>query len=129
MAQAGGKESGTWLDLFGQKAGEFMHTWSLATYINDVAKAGKAVYNLPMIINIAEPGVDYKVLDIWKWFTPNIDMIGPDVYIPDAQDYNFVCFKYARNDNALFVPESFGDLNMLYAIADHNAIGHFGYIV
>ncbi|MFZ1913449.1 MAG: DUF5597 domain-containing protein, partial [Dehalococcoidales bacterium] len=42
---------------------------------------------------------------------------------------NFVAAKYARHDNPLFVPESFGSPNMLYAIADYNCIGHFfGYL-
>ena len=126
--KAGGKESGTWPELFGQSAGPISHTWGLATYINQVAKAGKAVYNLPMIINIAGPGRDYRVLDIWKWFTPEIEMIGPDLYIRDEKEFNIVTSKYARDDNPLFVPESFGDLNMLYAIADYNAVGYFCYI-
>jgi hypothetical protein len=123
-----GKESGTWPELFGQSAGPISHTWGLATYINAVAKAGKAVYNLPMFINIAGPGRDAKVLDIWKWFTPDVDMIGPDLYIPATGEYNIVAAKYSRDDNPLFVPESFGDLNMLYAVADYNAVGYFCYI-
>jgi hypothetical protein len=127
--KAGAKESGTWPELFGQAAGAISHTWGLATCIDAVAKAGKSVYNLPMIINIAGPAVDLKVLDVWKWFTPNVDMIGPDLYIRDQKEYNYVAAKYAREDNPLFVPESFGSSNMLYAIADYNCIGHFfGYL-
>src|SRR5271157_1036015 len=30
--QAGNRESGTWFELFGPEAGEFMNTWGLATY-------------------------------------------------------------------------------------------------
>ena len=127
--QAGGKESGTWTEVFGQAAGKISHTWGLATCIDAVAKVGKAAYSLPMIINIAGPANDYKVLDIWKWFTPNIDTIGPDLYIRDAKEYNFVAAKYSRDDNPLFVPESFGSTNILYAVADHKCIGHFfGYL-
>jgi len=48
---AGGKESGSWPELFGPEAGELMSAWGIATYINDVAKAGKQVYNIPMYIN------------------------------------------------------------------------------
>jgi hypothetical protein len=123
--KAGGKESGTWPELFGSEAGNFMHTWGLAAYIDTVAEAGKEIYDLPMFINIAGPDTAYKALDIYKWFTPNIDIIGPDIYIRDRKDYEFVCAKYARDDNPLFVPESFGDLNMIRAIADYDAIGYF----
>src|SRR5271157_3959933 len=127
--QAGGKESGTWPELFGQAAGKISHIWGLATCINAIAKAGKAVYNLPMIINIAGPGQESKVLDIWKWFTPDVDMIGPDLYSRDAREYNLVASKFSRDDNPLFVPESFGSPNLLYGIAVHNSIGQFfGYL-
>jgi hypothetical protein len=140
--QAGNKESGSWFELFGPDAGELMTAWSIATYINDVAKAGKQVYNLPMYINVwlgekggwSTPGETYpsggavvKVLDIYKWCTPNIDLIAPDNYIPYEKAFNSICASYARNDNAFFVPESFGDLNMFRAIGDYNAIGYFTY--
>jgi hypothetical protein len=127
--KAGGKESGTWLEVFGELAGPTSHTWGLAVYINEVAKAGKAVYNLPMIINIAGPGREARVLDIWKWFTPNVDMIGPDLYSRDPKDYNLTASKYSRDDNPLFVPESFGSPNMLSGIAVHHSVGQFyGYL-
>ena len=123
--KTGGKESGTWTELFGEEAGHFMHTWGMATYINEVAKAGKDIYNLPMCINIAGPGRDAKALDIWKWSTPDIEMIGPDLYIRDEKEFDTVASKYARDDNPLFVPESWGGTNMLHAIADYNAAGYF----
>ena len=123
--KSGGKESGAWPELFGAAAGHFMHTWGMATYINAVAKAGKEIYDLPMYINIAGPGRDYDVLDIWKWFTPDIDMIGPDIYIGDSKEFDFVCQKYTRDDNPLFAPESWGGINMLHAIADYNTVGYF----
>ena len=83
--QAGGKKSGTWLELFGPEADELMTAWSLGEYMNEIAKAGKAVYDIPMFINVwtmdggwwPVPGEVYpsggpvhKVLDIYKWFTP-----------------------------------------------------------
>jgi hypothetical protein len=83
---AGGKKSGTWPQLFGAEAGELMTAWSLANYVNDIAGAAKTVYNIPMYINVwmmeqhwwSRPGESYpsggavtKVLDIYKWFTPN----------------------------------------------------------
>lgn len=140
--QAGGKESGTWPELFGWSAGELMTAWSIATYIDRLAKAGKEIYDLPMYINVwlgeqgwTVPGESYpsggavgKTLDIFKWFTPHIDLIAPDIYIADAKGYDNICAIYARDDNPLFVPESapWGSnaWNMFHAIADYDAIGY-----
>jgi len=83
----------------------------MATYIDAVAKAGKDVYDLPMYINIA--GLpDYDVLDIWKWFTPHIKIIGPDIYIRDSKEFDFVCAKYTRATTA-FRAGIMGGINML----------------
>ena len=142
--QAGGKKSGTWPELFGWSAGELMTAWSFATYIDGVAEAGKAGYDIPMFINVwtmegnkpwSIPGEDYPsggaattMLDIYKWFTPHIDLIAPDIYILNPRCYEAMCAAYARDDNPLFTPESPGSPNLLRAIADYNAIGYFALI-
>ena len=41
--QVGGKKSGTWPELFGWEAGEFMTAWSIANYIDGVAEAEKSL--------------------------------------------------------------------------------------
>jgi len=148
--QAGGKKSGTWLELFGWQAGELMSAWSIASYIDSVAKAGKAVYDIPMFINVwlmehrlwSLPGVSYpsggsvsKVLDIFKWFTPHIDFIGPDIYLRDARPFWAMCADYSRNDNPLFLPESGPELTdsgescltwaLFKTIVDYNLTGYF----
>ena len=46
-----GKTSGTWEQVFGTDAPEAFNAWHFATYINEVAKAGKAVHDLPMYAN------------------------------------------------------------------------------
>lgn len=139
---AGGKAVGTWPELFGWDAGEVMTAWSIATYIDQIAEAGKAVYDIPMTINVwlgegswAIAGETYpsggavsKVLDVYKWFTPHIDLIAPDIYIADSRGYEAACATYARDDNPLFVPES-GPRGanawlMFRAIADYGAIGY-----
>ena len=125
--QAGGKKSGTWPELFGWSAGELMTAWSFATYIDGVAEAGKAVYHIPMFINVwtmegnkpwSIPGEDYPsggavttMLDIYKWFTPHIDLIAPDIYLLNPRRYESMCAAYARDDNPLFTPESDGSPN------------------
>jgi len=148
--QAGGKKSGTWAELFGWEAGEIMTAWSIANYIDSVADAGKAAYDIPMYINVwmmayplwSLPGTHYaaggavsRVLDIYKWSTPHIDIIAPDIYIRDTKGFEFACASYARDDNPLFLPESVQEVtdggkssqmwNTFRAIADYNLIGCF----
>jgi hypothetical protein len=140
--QAGGLESGSWPDLFGAAGGEMMSAWSIATYIDRLAEAGQAVYDIPMYINVwlgemgwRIPGDSYpsggavvKTLDIYVWFTPHIALIAPDNYIQDSRGYEAISAAYSRPDNPLFVPES-GPIgsnawNMFRAIADYNAVGY-----
>ena len=138
--QAGGKKSGTWLELFGPEADELMTAWSLAEYMNAIAKAGKAVYNIPMFINVwtmdggwwPVPGESYpsggpvhKVLDIYKWFTPDADLIAPDNYQSDIGWHKATNAPYIREDNPLFIIESDGGLSMFRDVAEDNAIGYF----
>ncbi len=138
--QAGGKPSGTWPEVFGVDAGECMTAWSIASFINEVAKAGKAAYDIPTFINAwgqeqnwwpipgeAYPsgGPAHKVLDIYKWFTPYIDTISLDNYNGDAKGKEPGNVNYAREDNPLFFIESNTGLNMFRNIADYNAVGYF----
>ena len=138
--EAGGKKSGNWTAVFGPDAGECMTAWSIATFINEVSKAGKAVYDIPTFINVwgmeqnwwPIPGESYpaggpahKVLDIYKWFAPDVDTISLDNYNGDAKGKEMGNVNYARDDNPLFIVESQTNLNMFRNIADYNAIGYF----
>jgi hypothetical protein len=138
--QAGGKKKGSWAEIFGVEGDELMTAWSIASYIDAIAAAGKAVYNLPMFINVwmmeqpwwSLPGESYpsggavsKVLDIYKWFTPHIDIIAPDNYADDSRGYEANAANYSRVDNPYFTPETAGDQNMFRGIANYNLIGNF----
>ena len=117
---AGQRASGSWPELFGAAAGELMTAWSIATYIDRLAEAGKAILDIPMYINVwlgeggwKLPGETYpsggavgRVLDIYKWCAPHVDLIAPDIYVADSRGYEAICALYARADNPLFVPES-----------------------
>ena len=131
--QAGGRQSGSWPEVFGVEAGECMTAWSIATFINEVVKAGKKVYDIPTFINAwgqeqnwwpipgeAYPsgGPAHKVLDIYKWFAPDVDTISLDNYNGDAKGKEWGNVNYARDDNPLFVIESNTGLNMFRNIAD-----------
>jgi hypothetical protein len=137
----GFKTSGTWEEVFGKgpgKADEIFMGWNYARYINHVAEAGKREYPIPMYVNawIVQPtdnvpgdypsgGPQDHMHDIWRAGAPQLDMLCPDIYLP-----NFVelTARYSRSGNPLFVPESAGDLrgaaNAFYAIGQHRAIGY-----
>ncbi|MGI6367081.1 MAG: DUF5597 domain-containing protein [Anaerolineae bacterium] len=140
--EAGGRQAGNWPEVLGARAGELMTAYSIARYIDSLAEAGRAVYDLPLYVNVwlgeagwRAPGGTYPsggavsfALDLWKWATPHIDLIAPDIYIADADGYRAICEAYARPDNPLFVPESApGSSNawhMFHAIANTSAIGY-----
>ncbi|KAH6951241.1 glycoside hydrolase superfamily [Ilyonectria sp. MPI-CAGE-AT-0026] len=42
------------------------------------------------------------VLDIWRFDTPSLDFISPDIYF---QDYEMTCKDYLYKDDPLFIPE------------------------
>ena len=138
--KAGGKKSGTWPELFGWEAGEIMTAWSIANYIESIAESAKTVHDIPMFINVwmmeqrtwPIPGEAYpsggavtKVMDIYKWFTPHVDMIAPDIKPRASRIYEAMCATYARDDNPLFLPETPPSLDLFRAIADYNLIGYF----
>lgn len=135
-----GKRPGTWREVFGADADETFHAWHIARYINEVAKAGKAEYPLPMYVNAAlrgpfnpgQPG-QYasggptdNMLDVYKAAAPDIDLLAPDIYMPEYLHYTTVLERYARPDNALFVAET-GNApeyaRYLFAALDHDGIG------
>jgi hypothetical protein len=130
--KAGSKNSGTWPELFGSTtdAEYFMYTWSIARYIDGVAEAGKAVYDIPMFINLwlKMKTVDTEMrMDLFRWATPHVDMIAPDNYRSDSRGFETTCAIHSREDNPFFMPETNGDQFMFRAVADYNLIGYFFY--
>ena len=63
----------------------------------------------------------------WKAAAPHIDLLAPDIYLPDARSFREVCAIYRRPDNPLFIPECRANATtaqlMFYAIADYDAVG------
>ncbi|WP_229210357.1 DUF5597 domain-containing protein [Duganella sp. CF517] len=114
--------SGTWKQVYGDYADEYFHAYSVASYIGEIAKAGRAVYNLPMYVNnsvrdpLEEPvkpwnknfasgGPTFDVIDIYKAAAPAIDFAAPDIYSPDSKKFAATLDKFQRPDNPLAVPE------------------------
>ncbi|QTE36467.1 DUF5597 domain-containing protein [Mucilaginibacter gossypii] len=136
--EGGNKTSGSWEAVFGKRLAtdELFMAWYFAEYANAVAKAGKAVYPLPMYVNAAlnapgkKPG-QYPsagplphLIDIWKEAAPDIDFLSPDFYNPNFKYWND---RYTRPDNALFIPEhrfeDGVDAKAFYAIGHYKALG------
>jgi len=135
-----GKAPGSWAQVFGRDADEFFHAWSIASYVNEVAQAGKAVYPLPMYANasVMDPlhpqdpktyssgGPTRTVLDVWKAAAPAIDLLAPDIYARDHREYLAHLDHYTRPDNALFVPETGNDrvhARFFFEVIGRGAIG------
>jgi hypothetical protein len=141
------QQPGSWSHVFGSEADETFQVYYQAKYIDQIAAAGKAEFNIPMYINVwvdspAEelpqrqmdtPGIAYpsggaiqKFVGLWRALAPSIDLIGPDLYSDDSQFYQKTMRAYRRPDNPLFIPETgrddtFGKF-FFYALGD-GAIG------
>jgi hypothetical protein len=89
--------------------------WHVGRYVNRVAEAGKKQYPLPMFANAwlkadAEmPPGQYpsggpvsRMMDVWRAAAPSIDVLAPDIYVPD---FTGVCASYTRSGNPLLIPE------------------------
>jgi beta-galactosidase GanA len=140
LVKAKGKKAGTWSQVFGGDADEFFHAWAIASFVEQVSKAGKAEYDLPLYVNVAlrDPlhpgppgsyssgGPTDNVLDLWKTAAPSIDLIVPDIYMPEYEKYTKVLELYARPDNPLFVGETGNALSYaryFFATLGHQGIG------
>lgn len=136
--RAGNGTSGTWSKVFGDgsEAEEFYTAWRYAEYIEQVARAGKQVYDLPMFANAAlirpgyQPG-QYPsggplphLMEIWQAAAPSLDMVSPDIYFPNFGEW---VRRYFRSGNPIFIPEmapsARASANAVYAVAQCGAIG------
>jgi beta-galactosidase GanA len=72
----------------------------------------------------ASGGPTDNVLDVYKAAAPNIDLLAPDIYMPEYRMYTTVLDRYARDDNPLFVAET-GNRSE-YARYLFPALGHDG---
>lgn len=131
---------GNWQKVFGERADEYFHAWSVARFIGQVAEAGKAEYALPLYVNAAlrdpltnPPATNYEsggptdnVIPIWKRAAPAIDLLAPDIYLSGTERIMKVIDLYDRPDNALFVPElgwSAERVKYLYEVIARGGIG------
>lgn len=113
----GYKKQGTWSEVFGDgiEADEIFMAWHYARFINHMAAAGKAIYDLPMFVNgwlgqvenpvpgkIPSGGPVARMMDVWKAGGPDLDLLAADIYA----FFKERCEEFSRDDNPLFVPEA-----------------------
>lgn len=142
----GGKD---WEELFGKslQTDELFMAYHYAKYVEQVAAAGKAEYDIPHYANAwlrnldGAPGSNTTVsdgtdpgqypcggpiepvLDIWHMFAPSLDFLAPDIYMPN---YTMTCKNYRHRGQPLFIPEqrgdTFGCIRMWEAIGTYGAL-------
>ena len=135
---AGAKTAGTWAEVFGTspRAEEVFQGWHVARFIGRVAEAGRKEYDLPMFANawLIGPGQKpgqyptggphARLMDVWRVAAPAIDLLAPDIYLPD---FKGICAKYARQGNPLLIPETRtgpeAAARVFYVLAEHDGIG------
>ncbi len=141
---AGGFRGGDWEATFGDDGSWFMQSYTQACYIDSIAQAGKAIYDVVMYVNVWDdhqgwdwPGVSFpsggavsSVIDIYKYVCKAIDFVSPDIYLPDAESYRERMQSFDREDNPLYIPESqcYGrsvNVKMAFeAVGKHASVGH-----
>ena len=136
-AGGGYRPSGSWREVFGEGGDEVFMSWHVGRFVDAVAAAGRAEYDLPMFANawlVQGPGYlpgQYpsggpvsRMMDVWQAAAPHIDLLAPDIY---AEDFRGTCASYVRGGNPLLIPEARVDAGAagraLYAIGRHDAIG------
>jgi hypothetical protein len=141
------KKPGTWKEVFGRIADEAFNAYYLSSYINEVARAGKEAYPLPVYLNVwnggygtndnferfDRPGESYPsggavahMLDLWKANAPAIEAIASDIYHQNPITYLKVLDSYTRPDNPLLIVETGSGIAaraFFYAVANYSAIG------
>lgn len=139
----GQKKSGNWSEVFGTAGGEWVTAWGIARYIDQVAQAGKEIYDIFMYTNgwLTEgrgiAGIDWPAggplvrnLDIYYAVCDHLDTISPDVYLPEITWQLDILNRYTkrRDEFPLHIPETsrslFNSGMMFEAIGNYGAVGY-----
>lgn len=136
-----GAANGSWSQVFGPAAEEIFSAYHVSSYVNAVAVQGRREYDLPMFANAwlvhkgehagqyPSGGPNTRVHEVWRFCAPAIDVLCPDVYVPEFLE---VCDDYSRTQ-ALFIPEaathSYAASRLAYCIGHYHAMGYspFGF--
>ena len=134
----GFKTKGNWEEVFGKglHTDEIFMAWYFSKFTNQIAKAGKDIYPIPMFVNAALNAPEKKpgqypsagplphLMDVWKAGGNAVDFLAPDFYNPSFKQWNDL---FTRQGDPLFIPEHRFDetapFKGLYAIGHYEAIG------
>lgn len=134
----GFKTKGNWVEVFGKglHTDEIFMAWHFSKFTNQIAKAGKDIYPIPMFVNAALNAPEKKpgqypsagplphLMDVWKAGGNAVDFLAPDFYNPSFKQWNDL---FTRQGDPLFIPEHRFDetapFKGLYAIGHYEAIG------
>lgn len=126
MLAAAHKQPGTWSEVFPGDADELFQLYHQAHYLNEIAAAGKAEFDIPLYMNVwlsypaaelperrlSVPGIQYpsggavqRWVGLWRALAPSLNAIAPDIYGNDPGFVRDVLAAYHRPDNPLLVPE------------------------
>ncbi|MDR3287444.1 MAG: DUF5597 domain-containing protein [Prevotellaceae bacterium] len=132
------RTNGIWTEIFGEglETDELFTAWNYGVFVEEIVKAGKKTYSLPVYLNAAlnsrgrKPGAYPSggplahLLDVWRAAAPSVDFIAPDIYDTGFAEW---CALYHTAGNPLFIPEiKFSDTNaakVFYAFGEHDAMG------
>ena len=144
-AKYGNKTTGNWEDIFGKSEvnnqaenpipnfTEHVFTaYGYANYLEQMAKAGKEVYPLPVFINASVFGMNTRgrslgngcsipeFFDIYKAAAPSIDILTPNSYM---QQLDWIGKNFSWKGNPILIPEStIIGARGLYIIGEYDAI-------
>jgi hypothetical protein len=137
-------ENGAYKEEYPNNPAEAFTAECILSYQEEIAKAAKAVYDIPCYMNcwLAFPSPDsipgytypcggpvYRVLDVYRKNKKYIDMVSPDIYTTGFKDFHRICRDYLFEGNPLYVAEhglgkhSRAYKNVYYAIGEFAAIG------
>ncbi|MBQ9547998.1 MAG: DUF5597 domain-containing protein [Bacteroidales bacterium] len=130
-------EEGKWAERpseNGTPAEQVFMAEACARFVDAVAAAGKAEYDLPLFTNAwlmpedaaygsyPNGGPREAVLDVWKRCAPHLDWLSPDIY---ASDFAAMCAAYGEGQ-PLFIPETSREPGRYYyAFGEAGAQGVF----
>ena len=135
-------ERGGWAGREGARAAEAFTAAGIATYLDTLSAAVKAIYPLPVYANAwlgfkdGVPGKSYpsggpveRVLDIYAQTVKQMDFIAPDIYIHQLPSFRAVCQGYSGKGWPLYIAEhssgkdARAERNVFYALGEFAAIG------
>lgn len=143
-----GVEAGDWKNVFGSYGAEAVTAAAIAAYIDEIAAAGKKIYDIFMYQNVwmdgcgrgfntdiggidwPAGGANIRNLGIYYAIVKSLDTISPDNYHGDLSRYLYTTAAYSHPESGfpLYVPESArGGINaslMFDAIGNYGAIGY-----